>query len=417
MPANASSLPSDAQARTEAKAAVRVRLLTGLAFFLSLLVGVVVVGLGERSRELEARATAHKVALLYAHNVQERLARSLSATYALAAVLNQGNGRIENFEQLGETMLGVYGGINALQLAKDGIVSASVPRAGNEKAIGHNLLEDTARNKEARMAVATRELTLAGPFELLQGGMAVIGRLPVFLPAGRDQTRFWGFTIALIHVPDLLQASHLDGLREQGYRYRLWRIHPDRLDRQVIAGAADAAMSDPVETVFDVPNAKWTLSVEPVAGWYSPLGLALQGVIVVLIAGLFAAVTHTVLMQPLRLQREVAQRTREFEFAKVQAENASAEKSAFIANMSHDIRSPMNTILGTTYLLKRDGVAPGQGERLDKIEAAGKQVLLIINSMHDPARVESGAFIRDEAVVCPEAIASGHEQGIAKISA
>jgi sensor domain CHASE-containing protein len=289
----------------------QVQLVTGLAFVFTLFIGLIVIGLAERSRVLEAKAAASNTASGYVTTLQERLARSLSSTYALAAVLTQGGGTIENFEQLGRQMLTVYGGISSLQLAENGIISAIVPHAGNEKAYGHNLLEDTSRNKEARLAVSSGKLTLAGPFELVQGGTAVVGRLPVFLPGADAKTHFWGFTTALIRIPDLLQSSKLGNLSEQGYRYQLWRIHPDRNDRQVIKSTDELPFTDPVETVFDVPNGKWTLSVEPVNGWHSPLRIAAQLAAAGMVAALFSLLTNILLTQPLRLRHEVAARTRE----------------------------------------------------------------------------------------------------------
>jgi len=52
---------------------------------------------------------------------------------------------------------------------------------GNEKAIGLNLLEDPVMKKEATLARDTGKLVLAGPLNLVQGGVGVIGRLPVLL--------------------------------------------------------------------------------------------------------------------------------------------------------------------------------------------------------------------------------------------
>lgn len=298
--------------KKNAAAPSRIWLLSLLAFALTLLAGLTIIAANERSHVLELRAAASNAAAGAARTVQERLGRSLSATYAVAAVLTQGKGKIENFDELARHMLGVYGGISSLQLAKDGIVSQVVPLAGNEKAIGHNLLADTARNKEARLALETRQLTLAGPFELIQGGLAVVGRLPVFLDDHGVNLKFWGFATALIHIRDLLGSSRLADLRTQGYHYRLWRNHPDTGDHQIIAGSTDRPFEAPVDHRFDVPNGAWTLSLEPVAGWHSPnADLTFRVALATLIAFLVGFLTHTMLSQPLRLRREVAHRTQE----------------------------------------------------------------------------------------------------------
>jgi len=83
-------------------------------------------------------------------------------------------------------MLAMYGGVSALQLAPSGVIRHIVPLVGHELALGHNLLDDPERNKEAFLALKSRTLTLAGPFELRQGGAAVVGRLQVFLQFGKQ---------------------------------------------------------------------------------------------------------------------------------------------------------------------------------------------------------------------------------------
>ena len=72
------------------------------------------------------------------------------------------------------------------------------------------------------------------------------------------------------------------------------------------------------------------------------------------------------------------------------AESANRAKSAFLANMSHELRTPLNAITGMAHLMRRAGVTPEQGGRLDKIEAAGKHLLEIINAVLDLSRIEAG---------------------------
>jgi PAS domain S-box-containing protein len=99
------------------------------------------------------------------------------------------------------------------------------------------------------------------------------------------------------------------------------------------------------------------------------------------------------------LEALVAERTVQLSQAKVAAEAANVAKSAFLANMSHEIRTPLNAITGLAHLMKRQGLAPQQAERLAKIDAAGRHLLEIINAVLDLSKIEAGKFVLEEAPV------------------
>ena len=87
------------------------------------------------------------------------------------------------------------------------------------------------------------------------------------------------------------------------------------------------------------------------------------------------------------------------EIALKKAEDASLAKTRFLNNMSHDIRTPMNAILGYAQLmedeLKGKGM-PETSEHLEKLQQSGTLMLSIINNVLDMARIESGKIEIDE---------------------
>ena len=78
------------------------------------------------------------------------------------------------------------------------------------------------------------------------------------------------------------------------------------------------------------------------------------------------------------------------------AENANKAKTEFLNNMSHDIRTPMNVILGYNQLMKSQLTEPKQLDYQKKIEQSGKLLLSIDNNVLDMARIESGKIKVDE---------------------
>ena len=87
------------------------------------------------------------------------------------------------------------------------------------------------------------------------------------------------------------------------------------------------------------------------------------------------------------------------EIALKKAESASLAKTCFLNNMSHDIRTPMNAILGYAQLMEdelKEKELPETSEHLEKLQQSGKLLLSIINNVLDMARIESGKMEIDE---------------------
>lgn len=97
------------------------------------------------------------------------------------------------------------------------------------------------------------------------------------------------------------------------------------------------------------------------------------------------------LIQKERLQKE------ELRKAYIQAENASKAKTDFLNSMSHDIRTPMNVILGYNQLMKKKLTDPVLVDYQKKIEQSGNLLLSIINDVLNMARIESGKSVLVES--------------------
>ncbi len=248
----------------------------------------------------------------HAQALQRAIGLALSANNALVALVRQGQGSVAQFEDIGTQMLPFYPGIAAMGLSPGGVVRQVVPRAGNENLIGFDQLNDPRQGAEAARARASGELTLAGPMQLVQGGLGVVGRQPVYLEDGRGQRRFWGFTYVTIRLPDVLAAARLPQLTERGLRYRLWRVRPDGGEEQTIAASDPAPGADAVGRTLKLPNGEWTLSLSPAGGWGDPGVLASRAAVGLLFALLMAYLARllvTLKAHERGLARQVALRT------------------------------------------------------------------------------------------------------------
>lgn len=89
------------------------------------------------------------------------------------------------------------------------------------------------------------------------------------------------------------------------------------------------------------------------------------------------------------LEELVNNRTRELAAARDAAESANRAKSAFLANMGHELRTPMNHIIGIGYLLTKDIKDENAKENLAKIQKASQKLLRLINDILDYSKTES----------------------------
>ena len=261
-----------------------------------------------------ARSRAADVAADHAQTLQRGLEHTFSATYAVAALVRQGGGVVGDFEGVATELLPFYPGIAALGMSPGGVISQVVPLVGNETSVGFDQLRDTVQNKEAIKARDTGRLTLAGPLQLVQGGLGVVARLPVFLGDPSKPNNFWGFINVTLKFPQALAPARFSVLADQGYDYELWRTLPDTGVRQTIDASGLVALDSPVNRTLQLPNGEWTLSVAPQRGWDRSeqfgmkLGLALMAS---LVAAYVAWLLRQMQLRDGRLELEVRQRTSE----------------------------------------------------------------------------------------------------------
>ena len=112
----------------------------------------------------------------------------------------------------------------------------------------------------------------------------------------------------------------------------------------------------------------------------------------ILIAIVFLGLAIMLYMQDLvRRKHELVERE------KIRAVEGSLAKSRFLFNMSHDIRTPMNAILGYTKLALEEPSPPQLHGYLEKIDASGRHLLALINDILEMSRIESGQIVLEYA--------------------
>ena len=280
----------------------------GRAFVLALAAGLVLVGCMEWSRRNQERDRMGYVASAIGAETYEFMLSEMSKTRVLEAYLIQTSGDYSDFGRVAHVLLREDYVRNGL-FAPDGIVDGVFPLEGNEDVVGLNMYRDGAGNLEAQAAIEKEALYIAGPFQLIQGGLGIAGRRPVFLTDEQGQRYFWGIVSVTLDFPAALSGSSVERVNAQGFACQIWRINPDDGQKQVILETADP-LPEGVRTVDhaqELFNSVWTVSLAPLRPWYLQISLWL-GVAVSLLAALLAAAGVYYAGRLRQLQLEKSQR-------------------------------------------------------------------------------------------------------------
>ena len=142
-----------------------------------------------------------------------------------------------------------------------------------------------------------------------------------------------------------------------------------------------------LEVECEVPNDVWYFDIEPKGGWYSKLQMVGNALFSVALALLCAAIYGMAATRRLRedLYTQKIQKTAE------EAKAANAAKTDFLSRMSHDIRTPLNGIIGLLEIDENhpDDLALISANRA-KMRVAANHLLELINDVLQMSKLESG---------------------------
>ena len=341
--------------------------------------------------EKDEKTTGKYMAQITEKRVRARLDQYIMLSDLLGNYISAGENLDENtFSELAEKIPNEDGVIKAFELAPEGIVTDIYPKQGNEGAFGLDMLQEHERKKDAILARDSGKYTLGGPYQLKQGGTGALLFNPVYQDNNSEQGEFWGFVILVIDWDRFIAEINLDYLSDADFCYRIWTYDRDSSDRIILA-ESQGDMPDNILTVeCAVPNNTWYFDIIPSEGW-SPRSYWIMCIVISYVVSLLIATVFYLISSKKHRERQYEA---ELEKSAEQAKNANEAKTRFLFNMSHDIRTPMNAIVGFSGLLEKNLQNERKAkEYLEKIQSSSKLLLRIINQVLEMARIESGTAV------------------------
>lgn len=293
----------------------------------------------------------------------------------------------EGFSALASMLPNEDGVVKAFELAPKGVVAEIYPMEENAEAIGLDLLTAHERAADAKLAKESMEYTIAGPFELRQGGTGALLFNPVYQMNAAEQREFWGFIVLVIDWDKFVAKMGLDRLSEADYCYRIWKEDSVTGEPNELVQCPHTFPKDRLTVDCTLPNDRWYFDIIPSGGWI-PISYWISDVVICYVLSLLIAALFYLFFMKRYHEQQYAEK---LQLSAVEAQEASEAKTRFLFNMSHDIRTPMNAIMGFTELLNRnlDDQEKARGY-LRKIQNASGLLLTIINQVLEMARIESG---------------------------
>ena len=273
------------------------------AFFVTLALCLALCAYIEYGRRAREDDQMKFIAGTVSAQAYEALSVQLNKARTLEAFVVQNEGGTEGFERVARLLVTDTTVRNVL-LAPDGIVSDVYPLQGNESVLGHDLTGREAGDKEAQAAIERGTMLMAGPFSLVQGGLGIAGRLPVYLNG-----TFWGIVSVTLNYPEALNSLTVpDSVAAQGFACRIWRVNPDTGGEQTILKNGVGIASRAFDYAFPIYHSEWHVTVSPVQPWYANDSVIYSVLVSLLLS--FSVATAVVSSGTIRRMEQEAAKTR-----------------------------------------------------------------------------------------------------------
>ncbi|WPJ95810.1 ATP-binding protein [Coraliomargarita algicola] len=248
----------------------------------------------------------------------------------------------EEFQEICSRLVSSRSGLRNIAAAPDMVVRHVYPLEGNEAALGLDYAKHPTQREGAFKVKETGKPIIAGPFTLVQGGEAVIGRFPVYIRSKENQQlEFWGilstpfdtgvlYEEAGLYDPSLPIQVNIRGQDASGAK------------GEIFYGSPAIDQADPVRSPIKLLSGSWEMAAVPKAGWLqvSPNAFYIRTITVIVTV----LVLVVIFLYYLFIRRVQHSQNMERDVASI--------KERFYANMSHELRTPLNGICGMSELIK-----------------------------------------------------------------
>ncbi|MBN2805080.1 MAG: CHASE domain-containing protein [Prolixibacteraceae bacterium] len=284
--------------------------LWAIAFFVLLVLGVLFyIDFRKSQWENEVRIQTMEMLMSKKTKLEKSLFSRIYYTRSTAAIVSLNpNISNEDYEHLARVFVGNDTVINSMSLARNCVINAIYPLEGHEAALGLDLLAHPDRKEIVDQTIETRQTFVAGPVELVEGGIAFISYTPIFDITTDTTGKFWGLTDIVILRDALLNEAGLLP-EERGFRFVMKGYDGKGNKGEIFWGDPNVFQLHPVSINVELPYGNWVLAAAPLNGW----DVFYNYDLILIVMLFFSALAMSVLLYvALRANSKIREDAREF---------------------------------------------------------------------------------------------------------
>ena len=268
--------------------------ITALIAITSIIAGILFLERAEKARLYEERRS---FTLSQLSSTRAKLEGIINSTLLLtrgvvAHVATHPDISALEFHMLAKELLPLNPHILNIGLAKDNIITHMYPLKGNEAAIGLRYLDNPKQRAAVLRVIESKKTVVAGPVNLVQGGLGFISRTPVFRtpPEGEPGSgEYWGIASMVINMDSLFEEAGLSADLSSELRIAVRGKNGLGDNGDLFFGDEIVFKSDPILLDVTLPEGSWQLAAIPAKGWssssYSIFLLRISGLLISIMIG------------------------------------------------------------------------------------------------------------------------------------
>ena len=209
--------------------------------------------------------------------ISRKLYSLIQLSQGLVSLVKIQNGITEaQFVSMAREIVASEPRIRNIALAPKNIIRFVYPMKGNERALGLDYLKTPGQREAALKAIREKTTVVAGPVDLVQGGVGIISRTPIFLnnsPISPGESLYWGIASTVIDFDTLIRSAGFTSGATQNIRFALRGKNGLGADGATFWGDGGIFAMDPVLMDITLPSGSWQIAALPASGWpaFSPL--------------------------------------------------------------------------------------------------------------------------------------------------